>query len=142
MLHKAIEIATEAHKNQKDKYGAPYILHLMRVSLRGKSMDEKICGMLHDLVEDTSWTFEALQKEGFSDEIIAALKCVTKISENEDYNLFIERVKTNPLAIKVKINDLEDNMDIRRINKLEEKDLARLNKYLLAYHDLVNYKQE
>jgi (p)ppGpp synthase/HD superfamily hydrolase len=77
MLDKAIKIATEAHSNQKDKFGQPYLLHLMRVSLRGKNEHEKICGILHDLVEDTDWTFEKLEKEGFSAEIIAALKCVT-----------------------------------------------------------------
>ena len=140
MLDKAIQIATEAHKNQKDKYDHPYILHIMRVSLKGKNEEEKICGILHDLVEDTPWTFEALKKEGFSEEIIAALKCVTKESEEEDYKHFIERVKTNPIAIQVKLNDLEDNMDIRRMKKVEEKDIPRLNKYLSAWHDLVNYK--
>jgi (p)ppGpp synthase/HD superfamily hydrolase len=81
MFAKAIKIATEAHAGQKDKYGAPYILHLMRVSLRGKNDNEKICGILHDLVEDTDWTFEKLEKEGFSQEIIAALRCVTKGEE-------------------------------------------------------------
>jgi (p)ppGpp synthase/HD superfamily hydrolase len=140
MLDKAIRIATEAHFHQKDKFGEPYILHLMRVSLRGKNENEKICGILHDLVEDTDWTFEKLEKEGFSAEIIAALRCITKTSEQEPYDDFIERVKKNKLAISVKINDLEDNMDVRRIIQLTEKDMIRINKYLKAYRDLVNLK--
>jgi (p)ppGpp synthase/HD superfamily hydrolase len=140
MLAKAIKIATEAHSNQKDKFGKPYILHLMRVSLRGKNENEKICGILHDLMEDTDWTFEKLEKEGFSAEIIAALKCVTKTSEQEPYDDFIERVKKNKLAIAVKINDLEDNMDVRRMVQLTEKDMIRINKYLKAYHELVTLK--
>jgi (p)ppGpp synthase/HD superfamily hydrolase len=140
MFSKAIKIATEAHSNQKDKFGEPYILHLMRVSLRGKNDNEKICGILHDLVEDTDWTFEKLEKEGFSTEIIAALKCVTKTSEEEPYDDFIERVKTNKLAIAVKINDLEDNMDVRRMIQLSENDMPRINKYLKAYHELVKIK--
>ena len=93
--------------------------------------------MLHDVVEDTSWTFEALAAEGFSDEIIAALRCVTKTSENENYDAFIERIKKNPLATAVKINDLTDNMDIRRLPYLSDKDVKRLKKYLKAYKRLI-----
>ena len=140
MLAKAIKIATAAHATQKDKNGDPYILHLMRVCLRGKNENEKICGILHDLVEDTEWTFEQLAKEGFSSEIIAALKCVTKTSEQENYENFIERVKKNKLAISVKINDLGDNLDARRMLQLSEKDIPRFNKYLKAYHELVKLK--
>jgi len=91
-------------------------------------------------VEDTEWTFEQLAKEGFSSEIIAALKCVTKTSEQENYENFIERVKKNKLAISVKINDLEDNLDARRMLQLTEKDIPRFNKYLKAYHELVKLK--
>ena len=87
-------------------------------------------------VEDSNWTFEMLEAEGFSAEIISALKCVTKVSENENYDDFIERVKKNPLAIKVKINDLSDNMDIRRLPYLSDKDVKRLKKYLKAYKKL------
>ena len=112
MIERAIEIAVNAHKNQKDKSGAPYILHLIRVMEKGKTEIEKICGILHDLVEDTNWTFEKIAKEGFSNEIIDVLKCVTKESENEDYNRFIKRVMKNETAISVKINDLNENMDI------------------------------
>ena len=78
-----------------------------------------------------------LKAEGFSSEIIAALKCVTKISENENYDDFIERIKKNPLATAVKINDLSDNMDIRRLPYLSDKDVKRLKKYLKAYKKLI-----
>lgn len=76
-LERAIEIATEAHKGQVDKSGKEYIGHPFRVMEMGKTEEEKIVGMLHDVVEDTDWTFERLAEEGFSDEVIAALKCVT-----------------------------------------------------------------
>ena len=135
MLVKAIQIAVSAHKEQVDKSGQPYILHLIRVMDAGETEQEKICGILHDLVEDTDWTFEKLENEGFSEEIISALKCVTK-QENEDYAAFISRVKTNPLAIKVKLNDLRDNMDITRLVHITKKDRERLNKYLKAYQEL------
>ena len=135
-LQRAIEIATEAHKGQFDKAGRDYIEHPLRVMEMGKTEEEKIVGVLHDVVEDTPWTFEALEAEGFAPEIIAALKCVTKVSENENYDDFIERVKKNPLAVAVKINDLSDNMDIRRLPYLSDKDIKRLKKYLKAYKKL------
>ena len=135
-LQRAIEIATEAHQGQFDKAGRDYIGHPLRVMEMGKTKEEKIVGVLHDVIEDTDWTFEKLAEEGFSDEVIAALRCVTKISENENYDDFIDRVKKNPLAVAVKINDLTDNMDIRRLPYLSDKDVKRLKKYLKAYKRL------
>lgn len=136
-LQRAIEIATDAHKGQFDKAGNEYIGHPLRVMEMGQTEEEKIVGVLHDVIEDTDWTFEALEAEGFSQEIIGALRCVTKLSENENYDDFIERVKKNPLAVAVKINDLSDNMDIRRLPYLSDKDVKRLKKYLKAYKKLI-----
>ena len=136
-LQRAIEIATEAHKGQFDKSGKDYIGHPLRVMDMGNTEEEKIVGVLHDVVEDTGWTFEKLAAEGFSEEIIGALRCVTKTSENENYDDFIERVRKNPLAAAVKINDLSDNMDIRRLPYLSDKDVKRLKKYLKAYKKLI-----
>jgi (p)ppGpp synthase/HD superfamily hydrolase len=138
-LNRAIEIATKAHEGATDKYGAPYINHVTRVMNMGQTDNEKIVGVLHDVIEDTHWTFEDLEKEGFSKEVIDALKCVTKTSEDEDYEEFITRVKINPLAVKVKLNDLTDNLDIKRMPVVLESDLKRLNKYLKAYNELINH---
>ena len=135
-MERAIEIATEAHRGQLDKAGCDYIEHPLRVMAAGKSLDEKIVGVLHDVVEDTNWTFEDLAAEGFSAEVIEALRCVTKLSESEPYDKFIARVKRNPLAVAVKLNDLSDNMDIRRLPYISDKDVKRLKKYLKAYHEL------
>ena len=77
-----------------------------------------------------------LNNEGFSVEVISILRCVTKKSEDEDYNKFIDRVTQNPIAVRVKINDLLDNMDITRFEELNERDLKRLNKYLKTYWKL------
>jgi (p)ppGpp synthase/HD superfamily hydrolase len=137
MLQRAIEIATEAHKGQFDKSGKEYIGHPLRVMEMGYTVEEKIVGILHDVVEDSDWTFERLEAEGFSREIIDALRCLTKVSENENYDHFIERVRKNPLAVVVKINDLTDNMDIRRLPYLSDKDVKRLKKYLKAYKKLI-----
>ena len=135
-LERAIEIAAEAHKGQKDKYGAPYLGHVTRVMNAGVTDDERIVGALHDVVEDTPWTFDDLLREGFSIQIVEAVRCLTKKSEDEDYDEFTERVRKNPLAVRVKLNDLRDNMDIRRMPSVTEKDVKRLNKYLKAYRTL------
>ena len=135
-LDRAIEIATEAHEGQFDKAGRDYIGHPLRVMEMGRNEEEKIVGVLHDVIEDTDWTLEKLAEEGFSQEVISALRCVTKLSENENYDDFIDRVKKNPLAVAVKINDLTDNMDIRRLPYLSDKDVKRLKKYLKAYKRL------
>lgn len=132
-LERAIQIAVKAHKKQTDKFGAPYILHPMRVMALGRNEDEKIVGILHDVVEDTEWTFEDLRKEGFAEHIIMALDCVTKRGDDEEYDAFVARTAKNQLAIRVKLNDLTDNMDIRRMPEVKEKDVKRLNKYLKAW---------
>ena len=136
ILDRAKAIATSAHEGQVDKAGKPYIDHPMRVMNMGKTVEEKIAGVLHDVVEDSEWTFDMLEKEGIPKDVMDALRCVTKLSEDEDYDHFIERVKINPLAVKVKLNDLKDNMDITRLGEVTEKDLARLNKYIRAYRQL------
>lgn len=136
LLAKAINIAVEAHRGVTDYSGMPYICHVMRVMQAGHTEAEKIVGVLHDVVEDTDWTFDALHKEGFPAEIVDALRCVTKISEDEPYDDFIERVKTNPLAVAVKINDLADNMDVRREDEINDYVVNRLRKYLKAYKEL------
>jgi len=132
MLERAIEIAVEAHKGQIDKGGSPYILHPLRVMMSVDLELEKIVAVLHDVVEDSNWTFEALLAEGFSIEVIEALQSVTKESPDEDYDLFIQRAIHNPIGRKVKLADLRDNLDVTRITELVEKDLQRINKYKKA----------
>lgn len=97
--------------------------------------EEKICAILHDLVEDTDYTLDDLKSEGFSEEIIATLSCLTK-RKNEDYFDFINRVKENKIAINVKLADLKDNMNLTRLQSLTEKDFIRLEKYVKAYNIL------
>lgn len=136
-LDRAVEIAVEAHRGQLDKSGCDYIGHPLRVMEAGRTEPEKIAGVLHDVVEDSGWTFEMLETEGFSQEVIDALRCLTKLSPDEPYEKFIRRVKANPLAVAVKLNDLSDNMDIRRLPYISDKDVKRLKKYLKAYKQLL-----
>ena len=136
-LQKAIEIAVKAHNGQVDKVGAPYILHPLRVMFALKDLDEQIVGVLHDVIEDTPETPASLKHEGFSEQILEALDCVTK-RESEKYEEFIERLKDNPIARAVKLADLEDNMNLLRLKTITEKDQDRLVKYHSAYHALVS----
>src|SRR5215207_2502075 len=128
----AISIAAQAHKGQKDKAGAPYLLHPLRMMMRMTSEAAMMAAVLHDVVEDTDWTLGRLREAGFSDEVIEAVDCLTH-REGESYEEFVERVRTNPIARQVKIADLEDNMNIRRIGQLGAKDLERLGKYHRAW---------
>ena len=132
MLERAIEIAVEAHKGQIDKGGSPYILHPLRVMGNVDGESEKIVAVLHDVVEDSDWTVDALLAEGFSVEVIEALKTVTKESEDEDYDLFIQRAMQNPTGRKVKVADLRDNLDVTRISEITDTDVKRINKYKKA----------
>ena len=134
-LENAIEIAVVAHKGQKDKSEAPYILHPLRVMLSLSSDEDRIVGILHDVVEDSSWTFDQLREEGFSGEVLAALDTVTK-RENEDYPDFISRSAGNAIGRRVKIADLRVNMDPSRIPEPTEKDLRRIEKYKQAMTQL------
>ena len=101
----------------------------------GTTPEEKIVGVLHDVVEDSDWTLEELVAEGFAPGIIEALRCLTH-AEEEPYDRYIARIKGNPLAVAVKLNDLTDNMDIRRLPYLSDKDVKRLKRYLRAYKQL------
>lgn len=136
-LGKAISIAAQAHEGQHDKTGAPYILHPLRVMLKMTTEAARITAVLHDLIEDTDWTIERLRHEGFHGDILAALDCLTR-QNGEEYEKFIARVKLNPLAIKIKIADLEDNLDVSRLNGVTEADAERLEKYKQALQMLIN----
>jgi len=128
-LERAIEIAVAAHKGAVDKGGQPYILHPLAVMMDLKTDQEKIVGVLHDVVEDTDWTFEALKEEGFSEEVIEALRSVTKSDSDSSYIDFIERAKANFIGRNVKIADLKHNMDLSRIHSISNLDLERFERY-------------
>jgi len=132
LLEKALQIAVKAHSGQIDKAGSAYIFHPIRVSNRCSTDDERIVALLHDTIEDTEVTAEYLLMEGFPRNIVDAILSVTR-NEDESYDDFIKRSRLNPIGRQVKLHDLEDNMDITRLNELTEKDIYRLNKYIKAY---------
>jgi (p)ppGpp synthase/HD superfamily hydrolase len=131
-LERAIAIAATAHTGQTDKAGAPYILHPLRVMLRVSTDVERITAVLHDLVEDCEdWSFERLRTEGFTLEVIEALRSVTK-REGEAYEDFVTRACQNPIGRRVKLSDLHDNCDLSRISNPTAKDHERVARYRRA----------
>jgi len=136
-IEKALEITMKAHEGILDKAGVPYVLHPMRVAMswRVTKKVEVVVALLHDVVEDSKVTFSDLEKMGMTEEELEALDCLTRggMQEYEDY---IGMIKKNAIARVVKLADLEDNIDIRRLPVLEEKDLKRLVKYHKAWKEL------
>jgi (p)ppGpp synthase/HD superfamily hydrolase len=128
LLGKAVAIAAQAHQGQVDKFGAPYILHPIRLMMQMDSDEEKIAAILHDVVEDTDWTLEDLKAAGFSQVVLDAVDGLTH-REHESYTAYVKRAKTNPMARKIKLADLEDNMDLQRYPQLGEKEIQRLQRY-------------
>ncbi|MBN1147521.1 MAG: HD domain-containing protein [Anaerolineales bacterium] len=127
-LGKAIAIAAQAHQEQKDRAGMPYILHPLRVMQGMDSEMEKIAATLHDVVENTSWTTEQLKAAGFSQEVLKLVHRLTR-DPDEPYETYINRVSEDPVAIKIKLADLEDNMDLRRLPELSDENLDWLKEY-------------
>ncbi len=130
LLEVAIKIAVQAHSGQLDKAGQPYVLHPLRVMLLLSDEKDRILGVLHDVIEDTDITYEYLKANGFEGEteILEALESVTK-KGGETYDEFIDRVSLNYIGKRVKLADLQDNMDLSRIPKPTTKDFKRLKKY-------------
>jgi (p)ppGpp synthase/HD superfamily hydrolase len=131
----ALSLAVKAHKGQKDKAGKAYILHPLRLMAAMETDAEMMTAILHDVVEDTNITIEELRNQEYPEEVLAALDGVTR-RDGESYNDFIKRVSDNTISKKVKIADLEDNMNITRLNVIGEKDMKRLGKYLRAWRYL------
>lgn len=130
LTRKAMIIAYEAHKNQVDKSGVPYIYYPIHVAEQMDTENECIIALLHDVVEDTNVTFKQLE-EVFSKEIIDILKLLTR-EENIEYDEYIKRIKNNSIACKVKIADLTHNLDKTRLDFVTEVDVKRNEKYKKA----------
>ena len=128
LLEKAIKLARQVHTNQLDKAGKAYFEHPLRVMNNLTTLEEKIVGILHDAIEDSDLTLEDLRQLGFPEILIDAIDAITKRHE-EDYEAYLQRVISNPLALRVKIADMQDNMDIKRIDNPTAKDYQRLEKY-------------
>lgn len=131
-IEDAIQIAAEVHAGQKDKGGAPYILHPLRVMAQMDTDQERIVAVLHDAVEDSDWYNLAQVELSFGTRIAVAVDALTK-RKSENYDAYLERVQADEIAVKVKLADLKDNSDLSRLGRdPTEEDRRRLDKYLRA----------
>ena len=136
-LTKAISIATSAPKNQVDKGGDSYIEHPLRVMKQMTTDVARIVAVLHDVIKNSDYGFDDLIAVGFSEEIVSAIIVLTKKKE-VSYKNYLRAIKTNPIAIAVKLADLQDNMDLTRLSTVTEKDIERQKKYSKAVATLTN----
>lgn len=130
LLARAIALAADKHKDQFDKGGKPYILHVLKVMHYTKSEDLEvlIIAVLHDIVEDTDVTYADLRSMGFSERVIAGIRALTKI-KGQTHDEYVAGILANRDAIVVKMADLRHNSDIRRLKGVTEKDVKRVVKY-------------
>ena len=126
LLEKAISIAVDSHSGQVNDKAQPYVLHPLRMMFKAVTIEEKIIAVLHDVIEKTAIDFEYLRSAGFSDRIVLAIDALSRRPQ-ESYDRYIDRVRENKLAIKVKIIDLNDN--ISSLNLGESQDI-KSNKFL------------
>ena len=131
-LEKSLQIALKAYTGQRDKAGKTYILHPLRIMAKMATEEEMAVALLHDVIEDSDISAEDLLKEGIPQNIVDAVVLLTK-TRSENYKNFIKKLSTNKLASKVKKADIEDNINVLRLDSLGDSDLERVKKYHRAW---------
>ncbi|MGI0809720.1 GTP pyrophosphokinase [Pseudomonas aeruginosa] len=135
LIETALERALSAYRGKRDKAGQPYVLHPLRLMAKMHDEISQVVSLLHDVIEDSDVTAEDLREDGFPEIVIEAVVALTR-QAGESYMAFIERLKPNELARKVKLADIEDNLNVLRLVELNEQDLRRVQKYHKAWHNL------
>ena len=125
---KALRMCFDAHKEQEDKSGLPYVFHPFHLAEQMQDETTTIVALLHDVVEDTDYTLEDLKKEGFGDVVIDALALLTH-DDDTPYMDYVARIKENPVAKAVKLADLAHNSDLSRMDTIDEKVMERYRNY-------------
>ena len=128
---KALKLCFEAHKEQTDKSGMPYVFHPFHLAEQMKTEETTIVALLHDLVEDTDYTIDDLINMGFNKTVTDAIALMTH-TDGIDYMDYVRMIKKNPIAKTVKLADLTHNSDLSRLDAVDEKALKRREKYLKA----------
>ena len=128
MTKKAMKLCFEAHKDQVDKSGMPYVFHPFHLAEQMHDEYTTVAALLHDMVEDTEFTFEFLAKREIPDCVIDAIKLLTH-DESVPYLEYVKKVEENDIAKAVKLADLKHNSDLTRLDYVNEKDLFRIEKY-------------
>ena len=131
MTKKALCLCFEAHKEQKDKSGLPYVFHPFHLAEQMETEETTVVALLHDVVEDTSYTLADLGAMGFPKAVLDALALLTH-DPSVDYMDYVRAIKANPIARTVKLADLRHNSDLTRLDTVDEKALARVEKYQKA----------
>ena len=131
LTKKAMKLCFEAHKDQKDRTGLPYVFHPFHLAEQMKDEYSTAAALLHDVVEDTDTTFEDLQKEGIPEKVIEALRLLTH-SPEVPYMEYVAKTASDPIAAAVKLADLNHNSDMSRLDNITDKDIQRHKKYLDA----------
>ena len=131
LTKKALKICFDSHVNQIDKSGLPYVFHPFHLAEQMDDENSVCVALLHDVVEDTDMTFADLEREGFNQNIIDALKLLTHDLE-VPYMDYVSKIKQNPLARKVKLADLKHNSDLTRLDIVDERIMERVEKYKKA----------
>lgn len=131
MTKKALKLCFDAHKNQLDKSGLPYVFHPFHLAEQMETEETTIVALLHDVVEDTDYTIEDLIKAGFNKSITDAITLMTH-ADDVDYMEYVRGIKENPIAKAVKLADLTHNSDLTRLDIIDEKALRRVEKYKQA----------
>lgn len=137
LTNKAMKLCYRAHEGQFDKSGIPYVFHSFHVAEQFDTEDEVCVALLHDVIEDTSYTADMILAEGFPKHIVEAVECISKPLKM-DYMQYIKKVKTNRLARAVKLEDLKHNSDITRIPYMDEFAKKRVEKYRKAMEILLD----
>ena len=131
LTKKALKLCFEAHRDQVDKTGMPYVFHPFHLAEQMTDELSTVCALLHDVVEDTEYTFDDLSKMGFPKEVIEALTLLTH-EEEVPYMDYIKNLSVNQTARQVKLADLRHNSDLTRLDEIDSYALKRNEKYLLA----------
>jgi len=135
MTKKAMRLSFEAHKNQVDKSGMPYVYHPFHLAEQMETEETVIVALLHDVVEDTDYTLDDIRAMGFPDSVVEALALLTH-DKSVPYMDYVAQIKDNPIAKAVKLADLKHNSDLSRLDIIDEKALKRVEKYAAAMRTL------
>ena len=128
---KAMRLCFQAHKNQLDKSGIPYVFHPIHLAEQMQDEETTLVALLHDVVEDSDYSLEALRAMGFGETVLEAIALMTH-DEKVPYMDYVAKIKPNPIARAVKIADLTHNSDLSRLDAVDDKAMARVEKYARA----------
>ena len=133
----ALKLCFEAHKDQIDKSGMPYVFHPFHLAEQMADENTTIVALLHDVIEDTEYTLDDLRKFGFAEDVLSAISLMTH-ADDVPYMEYVAQIKTNPIAKAVKLADLKHNSDMSRLDRITQIDEERAKKYKQAIELLEN----